>query len=180
MGGPVCVSPPISGKIRCIFWAWAIAPARAAAEPSACGLCPNAISGAATSSTVTAKLATTNNCIARRPKIETPIEVLRSPSGRRPLGPTYRLIAGQKRAWQNRVNRICRRCNSDVKSPETGDPGEDAYGGDLMRHRILVVAQDVTLRSALARWLAAAGYLVELAENHRRARQLLATQRMAL
>jgi class 3 adenylate cyclase/DNA-binding response OmpR family regulator/predicted ATPase len=49
-----------------------------------------------------------------------------------------------------------------------------------MRHRVLVAAQDVTLRSTLARWLVAAGYLVELAENDRRARQLLATQRMAL
>ena len=34
-----------------------------------------------------------------------------------------------------------------------------------MRQRILVVAQDVTLRSTLARWLMSAGYLVELAEN---------------
>jgi predicted ATPase/DNA-binding response OmpR family regulator/class 3 adenylate cyclase len=49
-----------------------------------------------------------------------------------------------------------------------------------MRHRILVVAQDVTLRSTLARSLVAAGYFVELAENDRRARQLLANQRMAL
>jgi class 3 adenylate cyclase/DNA-binding response OmpR family regulator/predicted ATPase len=49
-----------------------------------------------------------------------------------------------------------------------------------MRHRVLVVAQDVTLRSTLARWLVAAGYLVELAENDRRARQVLANQRMAL
>ena len=49
-----------------------------------------------------------------------------------------------------------------------------------MRHRILVVAQNVTLRSTLARWLMPAGYLVELAENDRRARQLLANQRMAL
>jgi DNA-binding response OmpR family regulator/class 3 adenylate cyclase len=49
-----------------------------------------------------------------------------------------------------------------------------------MRHRILVVARDVTLRSMLARWLVAAGYVVELAENDRRARQLLANQRMAL
>jgi DNA-binding NtrC family response regulator len=43
-----------------------------------------------------------------------------------------------------------------------------------MRHRVLVVAQDVTLRSTLARWLVAACYLVELAENDRRARQVLA------
>src|SRR5262252_2392086 len=49
-----------------------------------------------------------------------------------------------------------------------------------MRHRILVVAQDLALRSTLARWLVAAGYFVELAEKDRRARQLLATQRMAL
>src|SRR6516164_9292785 len=49
-----------------------------------------------------------------------------------------------------------------------------------MRHRILVVAQDVTLRSVLARWLMTAGYLVELAENDRRAREVLATHRIAL
>src|SRR5438270_10174867 len=49
-----------------------------------------------------------------------------------------------------------------------------------MRHRILVVAQDVTLRSTLARWLMSAGYLVELAENDRRAHEVLANQQMAL
>ena len=49
-----------------------------------------------------------------------------------------------------------------------------------MRHRILVVAQDVTLRSTLARWLMPAGYFVELAENDRRAREVLADRRVAL
>jgi DNA-binding NtrC family response regulator len=49
-----------------------------------------------------------------------------------------------------------------------------------MRHSILVVAQDVTLRSTLARWLLPAGYLVELAESDRRAREVLADRRMAL
>ena len=49
-----------------------------------------------------------------------------------------------------------------------------------MRHRILVVAQDVMLRSTLARWLMSAGYLVELAENDRRAREVLADHQMAL
>jgi DNA-binding NtrC family response regulator len=49
-----------------------------------------------------------------------------------------------------------------------------------MRHRILVVAEDVTLRSTLARWLMPAGYFVELAETDRRAREVLADQRMAL
>jgi DNA-binding response OmpR family regulator len=49
-----------------------------------------------------------------------------------------------------------------------------------MRHSILVVAQDVTLRSELARWLISAGHFIELAENHRRAREVLANQRMAL
>jgi hypothetical protein len=39
-----------------------------------------------------------------------------------------------------------------------------------MRHRILVVAKDVMLRSTLARWLTPAGYIVELAESGRRAR----------
>ena len=36
-----------------------------------------------------------------------------------------------------------------------------------MHPRILVVAQDVMLRSTLARWLMPAGYFVELAENDR-------------
>jgi hypothetical protein len=49
-----------------------------------------------------------------------------------------------------------------------------------MRHRILVVAEDFTLRSTLARWLMAAGYSVELAEGERRAREVLADERVAL
>ena len=49
-----------------------------------------------------------------------------------------------------------------------------------MRHRILVVAQDVMLRSTLARWLMSAGYSVELAEGERRAREVLAHHRIAL
>src|SRR5215467_13962340 len=49
-----------------------------------------------------------------------------------------------------------------------------------MRHRILVVAEDVTLRLTLARWLMPAGYFVELAETDRRAREVLAKQPMAL
>ena len=49
-----------------------------------------------------------------------------------------------------------------------------------MPHRVLVVAQDVTLRSTLARWLMRAGYFVELAESDRRAREVLANHRMAL
>jgi DNA-binding response OmpR family regulator/class 3 adenylate cyclase len=49
-----------------------------------------------------------------------------------------------------------------------------------MRQRVLVVAQDVALRSALARCLMPAGYLVELAESDRRAREVLADRRMAL
>src|SRR5262252_8705649 len=49
-----------------------------------------------------------------------------------------------------------------------------------MRQRILVVAQDVALRSALARCLMPAGYSVELAENDRRAREVVANDRMAL
>jgi DNA-binding response OmpR family regulator len=49
-----------------------------------------------------------------------------------------------------------------------------------MRHSVLVVAQDATLRSTLARWLMPAGYSVELAENDIRAREVLANRRMAL
>jgi class 3 adenylate cyclase/DNA-binding response OmpR family regulator/predicted ATPase len=49
-----------------------------------------------------------------------------------------------------------------------------------MRLRILVIAQDVTLRSTLARWLISAGYSVELAEGERRAREVLADHRVAL
>jgi class 3 adenylate cyclase/DNA-binding response OmpR family regulator/predicted ATPase len=49
-----------------------------------------------------------------------------------------------------------------------------------MRHRILVVARDVTLRSQLARWLMTAGNLVELAENDTHAREVLAHHRMGL
>jgi predicted ATPase/DNA-binding response OmpR family regulator/class 3 adenylate cyclase len=49
-----------------------------------------------------------------------------------------------------------------------------------MRHLILVVGQDVMLRSTLARWLMSAGYSVELAEGERRAREVLDDQRVAL
>ena len=49
-----------------------------------------------------------------------------------------------------------------------------------MRHRILVVARDVTLRSTLARWLMPAGYVVELAESAGRAREVFANHRVAL
>src|SRR5215472_8812373 len=50
----------------------------------------------------------------------------------------------------------------------------------VMRQRVLVVAQDVALRSALARCLMPAGYFVEVAESDRRAREVLADRRMAL
>jgi DNA-binding response OmpR family regulator/TolB-like protein len=43
-----------------------------------------------------------------------------------------------------------------------------------MRRRLLVVASDVRLRMALARWLAPAGYAVELAEGAKKAREVLA------
>jgi len=43
-----------------------------------------------------------------------------------------------------------------------------------------VLARDATLRSTLARWLLPAGYSVELAENDRRAREILADRRVAL
>ncbi|MBV9376908.1 MAG: AAA family ATPase, partial [Alphaproteobacteria bacterium] len=49
-----------------------------------------------------------------------------------------------------------------------------------MRHRILVVAHDVMLRSTLARWLMSAGYSVELAEGEKRAREVLAHHQIAL
>ncbi len=49
-----------------------------------------------------------------------------------------------------------------------------------MRQRILILAKDVALRSALARCLMPAGYFVELAESDRRAREVLADRRMAL
>src|SRR5215831_13696776 len=50
----------------------------------------------------------------------------------------------------------------------------------IMRQCVLVVARDATLRSTLARWLMPAGYSVELAENDRRAREILADRRVAL
>lgn len=49
-----------------------------------------------------------------------------------------------------------------------------------MRHRILVVADNVKHRSSLARWLISAGYTVELAESERRAREVLANQEFSL
>jgi len=49
-----------------------------------------------------------------------------------------------------------------------------------MRHRILVVAHDVMLRSTLARWLMLAGYSVELAEGKRWVREVFRVNRIAL
>jgi DNA-binding response OmpR family regulator/class 3 adenylate cyclase len=66
-----------------------------------------------------------------------------------------------------------------MPAPYASLEGRD-HEGEVMRHRILVVAQDVMLRSTLARWLMSAGYSVELAEGERRARQVLAQQRIAL
>src|SRR5262249_2196976 len=49
-----------------------------------------------------------------------------------------------------------------------------------MKARILIVAEDATLRATLARWLLAAGYAVELAESARRAREVIAGENVAL
>jgi DNA-binding response OmpR family regulator/TolB-like protein len=48
-----------------------------------------------------------------------------------------------------------------------------------MRKRLLVVASDAGLRMVLARWLAAAGYAIELAEAPRKAREVLASGKLA-
>jgi DNA-binding response OmpR family regulator len=49
-----------------------------------------------------------------------------------------------------------------------------------MKTRILVVADDATLRAMLARGLLQAGYAVELAESARRAREVIAQESVAL
>ena len=49
-----------------------------------------------------------------------------------------------------------------------------------MRHRILVVARDVMVRSTLARWLTPAGYIVERAESDSQARKVFANHKVAL
>ena len=49
-----------------------------------------------------------------------------------------------------------------------------------MRQTILVIAGDTELRRVLAQWLMAAGYLVELAETDRRAREVLANHKVAV
>jgi DNA-binding response OmpR family regulator len=49
-----------------------------------------------------------------------------------------------------------------------------------MKPRILIVAGDAPTRATLARWLMAAGYAVELAETLMRAREVVATERVAL
>jgi DNA-binding response OmpR family regulator len=60
-------------------------------------------------------------------------------------------------------------------------PDGDLMGGQsMMKHRILVVGNDMGLRAVLARWLIAAGYSVELAESARRAREVLTHERIGL
>src|SRR5580692_9770346 len=49
-----------------------------------------------------------------------------------------------------------------------------------MKHRILVVAEDAQVRAALARWLMAAGYAVELAEGAKRAREVIDSEAVVL
>jgi len=85
---------------------------------------------------------------------------------------------------------VCRRCNGGVKIADsfsvarvpaaTDSVGPSRELARTMRERILVVAQDVTLRSTLARWLMPAGYSVELAGNDRRAREVLAREQISL
>src|SRR5215471_9433751 len=50
----------------------------------------------------------------------------------------------------------------------------------MTKQRILVVGDDTGLRATLARWLIAAGYSVELAESAKRAREVLANERIGL
>jgi DNA-binding response OmpR family regulator len=50
----------------------------------------------------------------------------------------------------------------------------------MMKQRILIVGEDTGLRATLARWLIAAGYSIELAESARRAREVLAHERIGL
>jgi DNA-binding response OmpR family regulator len=49
-----------------------------------------------------------------------------------------------------------------------------------MKHRILVVAEDASVRATLARWLMAASYAVELAESPKRAREVMESETVAL
>jgi two-component system, OmpR family, response regulator len=49
-----------------------------------------------------------------------------------------------------------------------------------MKHRILVVAEDMSVRATLARWLIAANYAVELAEGPKRAREVIENETIAL
>jgi two-component system OmpR family response regulator len=50
----------------------------------------------------------------------------------------------------------------------------------MIKRRILIVADEATLRATLARWLLAAGYAVELAESPRRAREAMANEGAAV
>jgi len=49
-----------------------------------------------------------------------------------------------------------------------------------MKSRILVVSPDAEMRATLGRWLIAAGYAVEPAEGEKHAREVAATQPIAL
>ena len=50
----------------------------------------------------------------------------------------------------------------------------------MARARILIAATDADLRGTLARWLMGSGYGVELAESPKRAREVIATEPIAL
>jgi DNA-binding response OmpR family regulator len=58
--------------------------------------------------------------------------------------------------------------------------GRQDSKASMTKSHILVVAGDASLRAILARWLMAAGYLVELAESAKRAREVVESNGIAL
>jgi DNA-binding response OmpR family regulator len=61
-----------------------------------------------------------------------------------------------------------------------GDAGPRDQVDPMAKARILIAATDADLRATLARWLMASGYGVELAESPKRAREVVATEPIAL
>jgi DNA-binding response OmpR family regulator len=72
------------------------------------------------------------------------------------------------------------RLSSRMALGDRGPPTPENLHASKMKSRILVVAVDASLRAMLARWLMVAGYAVELAESAKRAREVAASEDIAL
>src|SRR5262249_53228674 len=71
-----------------------------------------------------------------------------------------------------------RRADATKRAEIRDRSGKQDWASGGMKQRILIVAQDAAVRARLARRLMAAGYAVELAEGAKRAREVVAAEKV--